>query len=66
MNDFSLIITEENIGERIDKFISEQDFELTRSAVQKLIDEGNILLIQSNSKNYKLRLNDIVDINIRT
>lgn len=65
MNDFSLIITEENIGERIDKFISEQDFELTRSAVQKLIDEGNILVNSKQiAKNYKLRLNDIVDINI--
>lgn len=65
MNDFSLIITEENIGERIDKFISEQDFELTRSAVQKLIDEGNILVNSKQiAKNYKLRLNDIIDINI--
>lgn len=65
MNDLSLIITEDNAGKRIDKFITEQNTGLTRSSVQKLIDDSNILVNnKSVSKNYKLRLNDIVEINI--
>ena len=65
MNDFSLIITEDNVGERIDKFISDQDFGLTRSSVQKLIDDSNVFVkLKPVSKNYKLRLNDIVEIHI--
>lgn len=65
MNDFSLIITEDNVGERIDKFISDQNIGLTRSSVQKLIDDSNVFVNnKAVSKNYKLRLNDIVEIHI--
>ncbi len=63
MNDFSLIITEDNVGERIDKFISDQDFGLTRSSVQKLIDDSNVFVNSKPvSKNYKLRLKDVLEI----
>ncbi len=65
MNDFSLIVTEDNVGERIDKLISDQDFGLTRSSVQKLIEDYYVYVNSKPvSKNYKLRMNDIVEIHI--
>ncbi len=65
MNDFSLIVTEDNVGERIDKLISDQDFGLTRSSVQKLIEDYNVFVnSRTVSKNYKLKFNDIVEIHI--
>ncbi len=65
MNDFSLIVTKDNIGERIDKLISDQDFGLSRSSVQKLIDDNNVFVNSKPiSKNYKIRLNDNIKINI--
>ncbi len=65
MNDFSLIVTKDNIGERIDKLISDQDFGLSRSSVQKLIDDNNVFVNSKPiSKNYKLRFNDIIEIYI--
>lgn len=46
----------ESAGARIDKYISDNIAELTRSAVQGLIAEGNILADgRAVSKNYKLR-----------
>lgn len=60
---FSVVDTQ--VGLRIDKWVSEQDIELTRSMVQKLIDDNNILINNNPvNKNYKLRLNDVVIINI--
>lgn len=65
MNDFSFIVTEDNVGERIDKLISDQDFGLTRSSVQKLIEDYYVYVNSKPvSKNYKLRMNDIVEIHI--
>ncbi len=65
MNDFSFIVTEDNVGERIDKLISDKDFGLTRSSVQKLIEDYNVYVNSKPvSKNYKLRMNDVVEIHI--
>ena len=51
----------ENAGERLDKIIASVVDGLTRSAVQKLIDEGNVTVNgNSVSKNYKCREGDDV------
>jgi 23S rRNA pseudouridine1911/1915/1917 synthase len=53
----------ETSGERIDKLICESLEDLTRSAVQKLIEEGNIKVNDTAvSKNYKCRVGDEVEI----
>ena len=49
---------------RLDVFVSENT-KLTRSAAQKLIEDGCVLINGSTqSKNYKLRLGDSIEINI--
>lgn len=52
-------------GSRIDKWISENDFGLSRSAAAKLITEGNIFVNgKPASKNYKLCQGDIIEFEI--
>ncbi len=52
-------ITEENVGSRIDVFLSESEEEITRSHAQKLLADGFVLVNgKSANKNYKLRLGD--------
>ncbi len=65
MNSLSFTIYENSAGLRIDKWLSENETSLTRSAIQKLIEDGNVL-INSNkvNKNYKLRIDDKVDVTI--
>jgi len=54
----------ENSGIRIDKYISENS-ELTRSAIQRLLENGKILVNGvSVSKNYKLKVNDDISVEI--
>ncbi|MBR5438181.1 MAG: RluA family pseudouridine synthase [Clostridia bacterium] len=57
------VVGEENIGERIDKVVSAFCDGMSRSAAQKLIDEGNVtvnsLVI---TKNYKVRASDKVTV----
>ncbi len=59
------VVGEENSGERIDKVVSLYCDGLSRSAAQKLIDEGNVtvnsLII---TKNYKSKTNDKVAVRI--
>lgn len=63
MNEFHYIIAPENVGNRIDKWVSQENSSVTRSSIQKLIDSGNILVNDKQvSKNYKLRLNDRIHI----
>ena len=65
MNEFHYVVTPENIGYRIDKWVSQENTSITRSSIQKLIDSGNILVNDKQvSKNYKLRLNDKIYIMI--
>lgn len=53
------------VGERIDKFIAANIENITRSAVQGLIQSGNVTVNgKSVDKNYKLRNNDEVKVNI--
>lgn len=52
-------------GTRIDKFLSEQLSGYSRSFIQKLIDDSNITVNQKPIKsNYKLKLDDIINISI--
>ena len=56
-------IGEDLVGIRLDKAISLRDKDISRMAVQRLIDEENILVNGKKAKSsYKLNLNDIVTI----
>lgn len=55
----------DSIGERIDKFITANIDNITRSSVQGLIRDGNVTVNGNKTdKNYKLRSNDIISVNI--
>lgn len=64
-NNFIFNTDENDIGIRIDKFLSEKFTDKTRSALQKYIENG---LVLSNgkkiSKNYKIKLSDVITVNI--
>lgn len=63
MTKLDFIATAEQTGERIDRFLSAQDTGLTRSAVQKLIEDGGVTVGGKNvAKNYKLHNGDSVEI----
>lgn len=63
MNEYNFPAAEEDNGQRLDKWISEKDVGLTRSAVQNLILSGNVFVNQkSAAKNYKLRKGDSVKV----
>ena len=58
-----LEVDEEIVGQRLDKAISMKDEKLSRATVQRLIDEGNILVNGNKAKaSYKLNNEDIVTI----
>lgn len=60
-----LTVTEAISGERIDTVVSDSFPDLTRSAVQKLIADGNILVnANSVAKNYKVRPGDVIEVTI--
>lgn len=64
MNKFTFKIYE-NSGERIDKFLSNQETGLTRNALQKLIDEKAVCVNEKPvAKNYKLKCGDEIEINV--
>ena len=61
----SLIAGDEAVGSRIDKYISDNIAELTRSAVQGLLSKDSVLVNgKAVSKNYKLRSGDEVSVEI--
>lgn len=58
----SWVVSAEEAGTRIDKWLSLHLPQLTRSAAQKALERGEITVNKSKSqKNYKLRLGDIVE-----
>ncbi len=58
-------VSPEDAGERIDKIISKSCSELSRSAVQKLIDSGNVSVnLLPVGKNYKVREGDRISITV--
>ena len=63
MNELFFNASAENIGTRIDKFLADSDSDLSRSAIQKLIDDKQILCNgKPVSKNYKLKDNDEITV----
>ena len=60
-----IIINEQEEGKRIDSYISSINNDLSRSTVQRLIEEGNITVNSQKVKDsYKLKLNDEIEITI--
>lgn len=58
-------INEENVGKRIDSFIPLVQGDISRSMVQKLIEQKNIKVNGKDTKHsYKLKLNDEIEITI--
>ena len=48
-------VYDEDIGKRLDVFISERE-DVTRAFAQKLIEDGNVLVLGcTKNKNYKIR-----------
>ena len=65
MEEYQLIVTQDNAKERIDKFLSVEFPELSRSYIHKLIEKKLITVNQKEAeKKYKLAENDVVSINI--
>ncbi|MBQ7504060.1 MAG: RluA family pseudouridine synthase [Ruminococcus sp.] len=65
MTDYSFIIDSENAGVRIDKFLSDEIEELTRSALVNLITNGNVKVNNKEvSKNYKLKSGDNIAVSV--
>lgn len=55
------IVEEEQVGSRVDVFLTEQNSELTRSYVQKLISEGSVFANGATVKaNYKVKQGDSI------
>lgn len=65
MQEYTFLVAEENIGDRIDKYITASVDDITRSAVQNLINDGNVSVNDKKiDKNYKLRKGDVIAVNI--
>ncbi len=65
MTEYEFVADETSKGVRIDSFIANSVTEITRSAVQKLIENGNVLVnAKVPAKNYKLRKDDRISITI--
>ena len=58
-----IIVNEVDNGKRIDAYISNIDKEYSRTAIQRLIDEGNITVNEKRTKaSYKVQVGDIINI----
>lgn len=65
MEFYTLIAEKEDIGIRIDRYVSNNFEFLSRSAVQKLIEDENIIVSEKKIKsNYKIKESDIISIQI--
>ncbi len=65
MTHYEFIAAETDVGKRIDSFLTENSAGMTRSAVQKLIENGSVLINEKiASKNYKLRIGDNINMTI--
>ena len=63
MNKIELTVSPEDVGERLDKYLSEQIEGLSRSAASRLIFEGKVTVGQSAvKKNYKTADGDIITV----
>lgn len=65
MEEFSFTINIEDDNKRIDTFLSENLQDISRSRIQKLIEEEKILVNNKKiNKNYKLKVNDEISVSI--
>lgn len=65
MNSFEFTIDHENTSLRIDKFLSDNIPDITRSAIQGYITDGCVKVNDiAVNKNYKTRLNDIITVSV--
>lgn len=65
MDKFEFLGNEQNKGVRLDKFLSDNLSDVTRSFIVGLIEKGNIKVNNKDiSKNYKIRINDIICVEI--
>jgi 23S rRNA pseudouridine1911/1915/1917 synthase len=56
-------VSNEDVGQRIDTFISEKIEDMSRSHVQKLIGENNVFVNNKEARsNYKIRIGDIIKV----
>lgn len=54
-----------DVGKRIDLFLNDELSDISRSALQKLISEGNVIVNDKKiNKNYKLRSGDFISVKI--
>lgn len=65
-NDLNIIVDEELVGKRLDKVIFDKlSNDFSRTQIQKLIEDENILVNNtSKASNYRVRLNDLIEITI--
>ena len=65
MDEIILNVSDENIGVRLDKFISESDVGISRSFAAKLCEEGKVFLKEKKLlKNHKLKGNEEIRIEL--
>lgn len=61
MENLEFYVENENVGERLDKYLSNKIEGKSRSFIQGLINDNNVLINNSIVKsNYKLKMNDII------
>ena len=65
MEDIKIRVLEEQVGQRIDKFLTKEFSDFSRTQVQLLIQNQNVKVNDRNIKaSYKLELDDTIDIHI--
>ena len=65
MDNYTFSVNFSDAGKRLDKFIAENIPDVTRSSVVNLIESDNVLVNgKKQNKNYKLRINDTVSVDI--
>lgn len=65
MDSYIFVIEQPDINKRIDVYLTQEFDEYTRSFIQKLIDEQNIVVNGKSIKsNYRIKLNDIINVEI--
>ena len=65
MDNYTFSVNSSDAGKRLDKFIAENIPDVTRSSVVNLIESDNVLVNgKKQNKNYKLRINDTVSVDI--
>lgn len=65
MEYFTFVAEQEDVTKRIDVYLSENVDDITRSGVQKIIENGGVKVNDKNIKsNYKLRISDVINLEV--